>query len=282
MTPRQIPEPHSAGTYLSHGAYSIQAPVRAYEPGANGRLGPGNLLRYCEVVANLASAASGFGPQWYLDRNEGWVIFRQTLELGAGIGPGGTLELMTWVQSFSRVSSLRCYRLTNAATGAIVARAATTWAYVDRTRQTPKRIPPEVLAEIPRNTALTPIPPRPQWPHDPAHALPATQVEWWARGYEADSLRHVNNCVYGDWLAEAARLAFTDWATIDPRFATPPLLRRMELHYQRSILPCERVTITTTPERIGPRGIVLTHAITPRDDPATPLLTATAWWLSTG
>lgn len=271
----------TAGHYLPSGEFVMRADVRAYEPGANGRLGPGNLLRYCELVANVASAAAGFSPAWYAARGEGWVIFRQTIELNAPVGIGQPLDLMTWVHNFSRVASLRCYRVTNATTGAVVARTATTWAYVDRQRQMPRRIPPEVQTQIPL-VNREPLPPRPQWEAWESHAapdLPPTQVEWWARGYEADSLKHVNNCVYADWLSEAARLAFAQWAARDPRFQSPPLIRRLTLNYQRSALPGDGVSISTTPERIGRRGIILNHTITARDDPAMAIMTATAWYL---
>jgi len=264
------------GHYLPTGEYVVRQPVRAYEPSANGRLGPGNVLRYCELAANLASTAAGFGPQWYLERGEGWVIFRQTVEFGAGIGNGDTLELMTWVQSITRVSSIRNYRLTNAATGATVARAATTWAYVERASQTPRRIPAEFahMPQSPRPSLIA----RPAWDDTPGHALPPTQVEWWARGYEADTLKHVNNCVYADWLHEAARLSFMRWAALDPRFEVPPLARRFTLHYQRSALPGDVIAIATAPAAIGRRGVVLEHTIAPRDNAATPLLTATTWY----
>ncbi len=252
-------------------------PVRAYEPSANGRLGPGNLLRYCELAANLASTAAGFGPRWYLERGAGWVIFRQTIEFGAGIGNGDTLELKTWVQRFTRVSSVRNYHLTNAATGATVARASTTWAYVDRASQTPRRIPEEFahMPQSPRPSLIT----RPEWENTSAHLLNSTHVEWWARGYEADTLKHVNNCVYADWLHEAVRLSSEVWADTKPHLLSPLLPRRFSMHYQRSARPGDRISITTTPKAVGRRGMVLDHAITLRDDPATPLLTATTWYV---
>src|SRR5438046_1334300 len=104
------------GHYLPTGEFVARAAIRAYEPGAGNRLG------YCELAANMASAASGFGAHWYRDRDEGWVTFRQTIEIVAPVGVGQTLDLMTWVVDFSRVSSRRFYRLTHADTGAVVAR----------------------------------------------------------------------------------------------------------------------------------------------------------------
>ncbi|MBA3823745.1 MAG: acyl-CoA thioesterase, partial [Ktedonobacterales bacterium] len=113
------------GHYLPTGEFVARAAIRAYEPGSTNRLGIGNLLRYCELAANMASAASGFGAGWYRERDEGWVTFRQTIELVAPVGVGQTLDLMTWVVDFSRVSSRRFYRLTRTDTGAVVARTET-------------------------------------------------------------------------------------------------------------------------------------------------------------
>lgn len=270
--------PTLTGHYRASGEFLARQPVRAYEPAANGRLAIGNLLRYCELVANMASAASEFGPNWYVARGESWVVFRQTIEAAAPVGPGDVLDLMTWVQSYTRVSAHRFYRLTRADTGAVVARAETTWAYVDRATQRPKRVPQEILTRFP-TVPRRAIPPRPAWGDEGTAALPPTQVEWWARGYEADSLRHVNNCVYADWLNEAARLSFARWSASDPTLPTAWLPRRLSINYLRSALPGDVITIATQPAGRTPRGLVLEQTIAPHDDPAQPLVTATAWYV---
>ncbi len=268
------------GHYLPTGEFVARADIRAYEPGANNRLGIGNLLRYCELAANMASAASGFGAHWYRDRDEGWVTFRQTIELAAPVGVGQVLDLMTWVVDFTRVSSRRFYRLTRADTGAVVARTETTWAYVSRQGQTPRRIPPEITAQIPL-VARRGIPARHAWPHTATGTLAPTQAEWGARGYEADSLQHVNNCVYGDWLAESARLAFAAWGATEPTMARAWQPRRVAINYLRSARPGDAITLTTAAERVNAHGAVLAQSIALRDAPTTPLVTATAWYVGT-
>ena len=272
-------EPALTGHYLASGEFVVRQPVRAYEPMANGRMGFGNLLRYCELAANMASAAAEYGPEWYLARGESWIVFRQTIELAAPVTMGDTLDLMTWVQSYTRVSAQRYYRFSHAKSGAVAARAETTWAYVDRATQRPKRVPPEILGRFPTvpRMALTK---RVIWGEPVAEALPVTQVEWWARGYEADSLKHVNNCVYADWLHEAARLSFARWSAVDAQLPTNWLPRRLSLSYLRSALPGDVITITTQPERRDPRGMVLGQTIARRDDPTNPLVTATSWYVA--
>ena len=273
-------EPSLTGFYRSSGEFVVRQPVRAYEPMANGRMGFGNLLRYCELAANMASAAAEYGPEWYVARGESWVVFRQTIELAAPVTMGDTLDLMTWVQSYTRVSAQRYYRFTNAKTGAVVARAETTWAYVDRATQRPKRVPPEILGRFPTVPRMA-LPPRVIWGEPVATTLSATLADWWARGYEADSLKHINNCVYADWLHEAARLSFARWAAADATMPANWLPRRLSLSYLRSALPGDVITIATQPQRRHPRGIVLDHTIARRDDPTQPLVTATVWYIAT-
>lgn len=269
------------GVYLPTGEYRDRQLVRAYEPGANGRIGVGNLLRYCELAANLASRKAGFGPEWYYSRGEGWVVFRQTLELSAPARVGDAVDLMTWVRGYTRVSAQRDYLITHATTGQTVARGTATWAYVDRALQTPKRVPQDILDQFPRPLRIA-LPERLPWGAPLAAPPPETRLEIWARGYEADSLKHINNCVYGDWLAEAARLSFQQWASM-PNYAdllpvnlTP---RRLSIHYQRSAMPGDVITITSRLERAASRGLVLGQTATLRDDPTTPLVTATAWFV---
>jgi acyl-CoA thioesterase FadM len=271
----------SLTTYPPTGVFQTTTPIRAYEPGATRRLGPGNALRYCEIAANMASAAAGFGAEWYFQRNEGWVIFRQTVELHAPIGPGEQLLMTTWVRNYTRVSSNRDYILRNLTNNRVVARTSTTWAYVDREQQTPKRIPQDFAARIPLHPQPA-LPERMPWGDELADPPPTARLELWARYYEADQLKHVNNCVYADWLDEAARLSFAAWRA-DPRLSTllgrPVLPRRLTIHYQKSALPGDVVVISTRLTRVGARGVQIAQSATLRDDPAARLVEASAVYL---
>jgi acyl-CoA thioesterase FadM len=272
-----------AGYYSADGIFRWRQAVRAYEPGADGRLSVGTLLRYCEWVANGASAAAGFGSLWYAERNEGWVVFRQTIEVGAPVGLAQDLDCLTWVRSYTRVSAQRNYQLRRARDGAIAACVETTWAYVDRERQTPKRIPEEIPSRTPMNPAPA-LPSRIAWGQPPASPAIAT-ARWQARGYEADSLKHVNNCIYGDWVAEAGRLALLAWRSADDPHLSfvarqPMLLRRLSLHYQRSARPGDEIAITSAAERVGSRGVVLAHTIALAEDPGAIVLSATTTYVA--
>ncbi len=272
------------GHYLSSGEFLWRQPIRAYEPNSAGRLGLGNLLRYCEIVANAASAAAGFGALWYQQHGEGWVIYRQTIELAAPIGISEDIDLMTWVRSYTRVTAQRDYLLRRARDGAAVARATTTWAYVEREHQSPRRIPPEIATRLP-NIGRVALHERPAWGRAPAAPIPVSDLILRARIYETDTLKHVNNCVYADWLVEAAAQALARWGNaVDPllaEVASQPLLpRRLTIHYQRSARPGDEIIITTVPTRVGSRGLTLAHSVALRSDMNAPLVTATTDYLA--
>jgi acyl-CoA thioesterase FadM len=268
------------GIYSSEGIYKQRLAVRPYEPHGNGILDASGLLRYCEIVANAASTAAGFGAQWYFSRGEAWVIYRHTIELVSPVEIGDEIHAQTWVHTFSRVSSQRNYLLLRARDEAPIARAATLWAYVDRERQSPIRIPAEVKDRFPL-VSLISLRERPAIGEPLILPIPSHTFRLRARAYETDPMGHINNCVYADWLSEAARLAFDKWTNaIDPRLAAlsfgPLRPRRITINYQRSALPGDPIIITTTPERIASSAIVLNQTISRAGEAEQSLVTATA------
>jgi len=280
-----VGEERSWGQYREDKTFSQRYHVRAYEPHANGRLDFGGLLRYCEIIANEASAVAGFNSDWYVNRGESWVIFKQTLELATPVGIGDILGVQTWIRDYARVRANRDYLVWHADSGKIAARATATWAYVNRESQSPKRFPAEFTERLPI-VPLSSLSPRFQWGLPYQAALPLSILRLTARYSETDTLKHVNNCVYADWLHEAALMSFQEWhAAIDPQLVlltqSPLLPRRLQISYQHSALPGDEVIITSVPERISSRGIALKQTITRRDEAQTVLITAISEYLNT-
>src|SRR5206468_1424429 len=84
------------------------------------------------------------------------------------------------------------------------------WAYVDRVRLRPIPVNPAIAAlftPLPLSPLLTP------WPVLPPAAAPPPPQRWdhHARRYEADTIGHINNTIYADWLEEAAGDALRAW-----------------------------------------------------------------------
>ena len=138
------------------------------------------------------------------------------------------------------------------------------WVYVDRVRRQPRSVDPDIIAlfTLQPPTALVTLPaPRPPASHPP-HTM--TRRAW---RYEANSLGHINNAVYADWLEEAAGDAGRAWGTPLAEPATPGLLLHpalITITYLRSVQPGDRVTLTTTCAGADPSGtpLVLAQTIT--------------------
>lgn len=257
-----LPTPHHQHGDLSipEQSYRSVLAVRSYEVGSEGTVRPGDLLRYIEHLATTASASLGFDSRWYQERNGAWVVREMSLLFGAAPRIDDELRLFSWVSDFRRVQSTRDYLITQADTGRLVVRASARWAYIDRTRLSPARIPEEIIARMgPWGHPLRERPhPQPDAAAPVVHTLSLT-----AREYEADSQRHINNCVYLDWFSEAAHLA-----AMQGRFTGAPTLLRprfAHLEYLRPGMPGDAVTIAVSaPARVRSRSVGFwQNAITP-------------------
>jgi acyl-CoA thioesterase FadM len=224
--------------------------------GQDGRLRVGNVLRYLEALATEASAAAGFDAAWYLQRGTAWVVREMDLLVGALPAVGAELLLATWVADYGRVQALRDYAIWCAESGALVARAHARWAYIDRARGAPTRLQEELIR------AFTPfghgmptrsLSSRTVNADQPRHSLSVT-----AREYEADSQLHINNCVYADWLGEGVREAAGTPPSDTGGRVRPRYLR---IEYVRPALPGDRLTVETTVNPAGSRGLLATQRV---------------------
>ena len=241
--------------------YHMTVRVQTPDLDAWNRLRSAALLRYLEQLATAASAAAGFGVDWYAAQQTAWVIRTIRVQRLAEAAYGEPLTLTTWVSSMARVRSWREYEIRRA-DGTPVAGGRGEWVYVDRVRQAPRSVDPTIIAMFPL------LPPTPLVTDPPALALlprpphTSTRRAW---RYEADSMGHINNTVYADWLEEAAGDAVRAWGTplADP--AAPGLLLTLDtitISYLRSVQPGDSVTLTTTCTGAGPGGSPLALAQT--------------------
>lgn len=236
-------------------AFRQRLRVRSYEVGQDGRLRAGNLLRYLEWIATEASAALGFTADWYVKRGTAWVVREMDLFLGELPPVAAEIELATWVADFKRVQALREYAVWCARTGTLVARAHARWAYVDRARGLPQRLPEELSEAFrPLGHAMD-VRPRMSGPSD----WPSSELELTAREYEADSQMHINNCVYADWLSEAFNRATSASAWSKDKHPSP---RYLHIEYARPALPATRIRIATQVRHSGSRRLNVEQVVT--------------------
>lgn len=92
------------------------------------------------------SAAQGWTDDRYEEAGFGWVARSHHIEYLASAFLGEPIIVMTWVAGFRKATSSRRYRIWNADTKVLLAKAETIWAFVSLTTRKPGRINSEVSA----------------------------------------------------------------------------------------------------------------------------------------
>lgn len=101
-------------------------------------------VRWVLDVATAHSAAVGWDFPAYRRAGAVFVVRRQEVDYLRPAFLGDKVRVETWVDSFTRVTSLRRTRIVGPS--GELARAATTWAFVSVNGGRPTRIPEEILA----------------------------------------------------------------------------------------------------------------------------------------
>jgi medium-chain acyl-[acyl-carrier-protein] hydrolase len=250
----------SAFSDLPASAYTTTLTVRSYETTTAGMVAPATLLRYLEHIATLDSAARGFSHAWYETHGSAWVVRDMRLLLWNAPALADEVHLATWLSGYRRVQATREYCVWHEPEQRLVARAQGRWAYVDRARGLPARIPDELIERF--GFAGHAMPLRPTNPAMSAQGEVGSEITLFARSYEADTQQHINNTIYLDWLGEALTRALTeadsatDMSPITPRY--------YHIQYFHPARPGDRMVISTQVDRTGSRR--LTAAQTIRDD----------------
>lgn len=78
-----------------------------------------------------------------------WVVRTHHIEYFRPVFAGDSITVLTWVENFRKVRSLRKYKLVRAVDQALVAEAETDWVLVDAASGKPRAIPEEVQQTIP-------------------------------------------------------------------------------------------------------------------------------------
>jgi acyl-CoA thioester hydrolase len=113
------------------------------------RLGHANNLEYLRWMLDAAvahSAAQGWPAEAYERLGAGFVVRSHQVKYLQSAYAGDELAIVTWVADFKRMSSVRRYKVVRRSDTALLASAATEWAFVNMTTRTLARIPPELAA----------------------------------------------------------------------------------------------------------------------------------------
>ncbi len=101
-------------------------------------------LRWVLEVATAHSSARGWDLAAYKQLGSVWVVRRHELDYLGQVTLGQQLVAETWVDSWKAASCVRKTELSR--DGQIVARAATTWAFMSLASGRPQRIPEVLLS----------------------------------------------------------------------------------------------------------------------------------------
>lgn len=97
-------------------------------------------LRWILDAARAHSDARGWDHAAYRRLGAIWVVRRHEIDYLQAATRDNRLTVTTWVESWKKVSCVRCTEITDAG-GRATVRAATTWAFVDLATRRPTRVP---------------------------------------------------------------------------------------------------------------------------------------------
>jgi acyl-CoA thioester hydrolase len=178
--------------------------VRHYECDGYEHVSNANYLRYMQEAAFEASAAAGYDLDRYNAMGQHWLIRDTDIAYLAPLTYGNSVEVKTWVVDFRKVRSRRAYEMRNAATGEMVAKAITDWAFLNAESGRPAAIPNAMTEAFHQGGPPSDIPARERFPTPPApppgvHII-RRRVEW----RDIDAMQHVNNANYVNYMDDAA------------------------------------------------------------------------------
>lgn len=220
--------------------------VRFYECDLYGHVNNTNYLRYIQAAAFEASEAAGYDMDRYAEMQRVWHVHATDIEYLRPLKYGDTVEVKTWIVDFRKVTSRRMYELRSQATGELVAKAATDWAFVDTMTGRPAVIPSEFANAFFPEGAPTEHPVREKYPAAPPPPAGAYRMKKPVQWRELDSAGHVNNAIYAEWGEECGMQCVAHYRWPASRMMQQNIgifYRRMWLEYLQPALPNDEVEI---------------------------------------
>jgi acyl-CoA thioester hydrolase len=222
--------------------------VRYYECDAHNHLNNANYLRYMQETAFDASAAAGFDMNRYESMGRYWLIRASGIEFLCPLVYNDRIEVKTWIADFRRVTSRRAYEFRKAEGEDLVARAFTDWVFLDSRNNHPASIPPELVQDFFPEGAPESFPSRPPFPKIPTPPPGAYSMIQKVAWNDLDSMQHVNNAIYLNYLTECGMRALAEFGWPWERLNAVGIaihLRNIHIQYLLPALLDEELEITT-------------------------------------
>lgn len=101
-------------------------------------------VQWVQDIAHQHTDTLGYTIERYRAIGGAFVVQRHDIEYSAPTFAGDTLRVVTWVEDWRPMWTTRHTVILRVDSGAVAARAATTWVWLDVARARPGRIPQEV------------------------------------------------------------------------------------------------------------------------------------------
>jgi acyl-CoA thioester hydrolase len=105
-------------------------------------------VNWMQAAAIAHSTAQGWPSDRYGNASYAWVARSHKIDYLQPALAGDRLVVRTWVAEMQRASSLRRYEIVRETDNAVLARAETRWAFINRKSRKPIRIPADVQADF--------------------------------------------------------------------------------------------------------------------------------------
>ncbi len=138
MSPPRLPEPHHVERWT----------IGPGSADALGRASPGALFGALQDIAGAHADALGLGMDALAADGRAWVLTRLRLCVERWPQEGEALRLRTWPTSFGRAIATRDF-LVEAASGAAIAVASSSWAVFDLAARAAVRLPADWVTRLP-------------------------------------------------------------------------------------------------------------------------------------
>jgi acyl-CoA thioester hydrolase len=222
--------------------------VRSYECDAHGHLNNAYYLRYMQETAFDASAAAGYDMERYNLMERHWLIRESNIEFLRPLVYNDRVQVKTWIADFRRMTSRRLYEFRKPGANEPSAQAYTDWVFLDTHSLRPAAIPESLARAFFPEGVPQSFPPRqpfPKAPPPPPDTFKMLQPVAWN---DIDSMQHVNNAVYLNYITECGMQALAacgwPWQRLSD-LGIGVYLRRMQIKYSQPAMLGDELEITS-------------------------------------
>lgn len=128
--------------------YLYELAVTSHDIDAQGHVNNAAIVRWMDKAAFAHSAAVGYDMAAFRAMGAAFVVRRHEIDYLAQGYEGDAIAVATWPCKMERFTALRRHQIIRVSDGSTLARALTTWIFIDTTTHRPRRMPAEMIAHF--------------------------------------------------------------------------------------------------------------------------------------